>query len=95
MAEGHKKDNCRHRANKIQEVQVIQIEYFCQICQEFTPHETKDCPFNMKIPKAKWCAICEGNPHVTRNCTLNMKNKLNYHTSDLNNRPKATAKEYL
>ena len=44
--------------------------YFCQICQEFTPHETKVSPFNMKNPKSKWCAICEQNSHDTRNCAL-------------------------
>lgn len=39
----------------------------------------KDCSYNLKNRKEKWCAICEENSHDTANYVLNIKNKKNYH----------------
>lgn len=88
---GHTKDNCQHMEDRVQYVKVIQT-YFYEIWQEFNPREIKDCPFDMKNIKFKWCAMCEENSHDTRNCALNVKNKP---ISELSIRPKATTKGYL
>lgn len=51
---------------------------FCEICQESWNHSTKNCPYNMRNKKSKWCMICEENEHDTTECSLNLRNKMNY-----------------
>ena len=70
---GHTKDNCRQDISR-QDVRFVQTKCFCDICQEYGEHATKDCPYNMKNGKAYWCVICEVKSHATTDCHLNLKN---------------------
>lgn len=52
--EGNTKDTCKH-----QTFQVIQMEHFCEICREISPHLSKDYPYNLRNQKKRWCSIHE------------------------------------
>lgn len=67
------------KEEKHQDVWLIRIEHFCEICQDITSRHIKDFQFNLSIEKEKCCVVCEENAHVTTNCILNMKKKPTYH----------------
>ena len=69
-----------HNENRMQDIRVIRTQYYCEICQEITPHDTKNCPLNLKNVTTCWCEICAENTHDTNKCVINMKSKPNYHT---------------
>lgn len=78
MVEGDMKDTCRCHEDRRQDVKAITVQAFCDICQESGSHSTKNCSFNLRNKKTKWCAICEDSEHDTNECSLNMRNKPNY-----------------
>lgn len=55
------------------------MENFCEICREIMSHNMKDYTYNLKNPKDKWCAICEGNSYDIVNYVFNMNNNPNCH----------------
>lgn len=78
MVEGHTKDTYRRREERRQDVRTMTAQAFCDICQESRSHSTKNCSFNLRHKKTKWCAICEESEHDTSDCSLNLRNKPNY-----------------
>lgn len=78
MVEGRTKDDCRSREDRRQDVRAINVQGFCEICQELGNHSTNNCPYNMRNKKSKWCAICKENEHDTSEFSLNLRNKPNY-----------------
>lgn len=73
------KDTCWNNENRTQALQIIQTQYYSEMCQEITPHDTRNFLLNLKNVAVCWCNIYEENTYDTKNYVLKMKNKPNHH----------------
>lgn len=64
--------------DKHQDAIIVQVKYYCEICESIMHHIVKDYPRNLKNVKHKWCVICEEPTHSMLECQRNGINKPNY-----------------